>query len=85
MNFKLDKEQIKGLGKTGLKLGKSIIVEGTKAVAIKAAAKVITTGFEDGFGAIKDIKLDDVIGKKEKKIVKTKTVEVVEVEEVVAE
>jgi len=66
MNINIDKEQLKGFGKVGLKFGKAIVVEGVKAIALKTAAKAINVGFEDGFDGIKNIKLDDVIGGKKK-------------------
>lgn len=86
MELNINKEQLKGFGKVGLKIGKSIVVEGTKALALKGAAAVITTSFEEGFGGIKDIKLDDILEgkKKQKKKILSKTTieeEVVEITE----
>ncbi len=66
MNIKLDGEQFKKIGSTGLKIGKAIVFEGTKALVVKAAVKSINTGFENGVDGIKNLTLDDVIGKKEK-------------------
>lgn len=64
----LNKEQWVAIGKGAGKIGKAIIVEGTKAVALKGAAAVITQSFDEGVGGIKDLSLDDVIkgGKKKK-------------------
>lgn len=65
MEFNINKEQLKGIGNIGLKIGKSIVIEGTKALVLKAAAATITQGFEEGFGSVKDLTLDDVLeGKK---------------------
>lgn len=67
LNLKMDKEQLKMIGSTGLRIGKAIVVEGTKALVLKTAAKAITTSFEDGFSGVKQLGLDDVLGKKEDK------------------
>lgn len=61
MKIELNKETMKHIGEVSLKLGKNIVIEGTKAVALKAAAKAINVGFEDGFDGVKNIKLDDVL------------------------
>ena len=63
----INAEQLKGFGKIGLKIGKAIVVEGTKALVLKGAAVAITSSFEEGIDGLKDITLDDVIkGKKHK-------------------
>ena len=71
MNFKVEvnKEQLTVIGKGAMKVGKSIVVEGTKAVALKGAAAVITQSFDGGLGSVKSLELDDVLngGKKKKK------------------
>lgn len=66
--FKLDKEQVMEIGKGAKKIGKAIIVEGTKAVALKSAAAFITQSFDEGIGSVKKLDLDDVLkgGKKKK-------------------
>lgn len=95
MNFKFDKEMVMtGLNKAG-QLSKVVVVEGIKAVALKGAAKMITTGFDEGLDGIKKLSFDEVTGieKKEKKpkkklfSKKDEKVEVVEelLEEVVEE
>lgn len=61
MKVELSKETMKNIGEAGLKLGKNIVIEGTKAVALKAAAKAINVGFEQGIDGVKNIKLDDVL------------------------
>lgn len=68
-NIKLDKEMVMtGLTKAG-QLGKVVVVEGIKAVALKGAAKVITTSFDEGFAGVKNLTFDEVTGidKKKKK------------------
>lgn len=57
----------KVIGERALTLGKQIIIEGTKAVALKAAATVVTKGFDDGFSSIKTLTFDDVVVPKNNK------------------
>lgn len=83
--MKFSKEQLKDIGNVGLKIGKAIVVEGTKAVILKGTAAVITTSFEEGLDGVKGLKLDDLLkgskkGKTKKIFKKTEEVEV-EVEE----
>lgn len=67
----VNKDVLKGIGNVGLKLGKAIVIEGIKGVALKAATTAITTSFDEGFGSIKDLTFDDYIeGKKNKKLKK---------------
>lgn len=71
MNLNINKDVLKGIGNVGLKLGKAIVIEGTKAVVLNAAATAIKTSFEEGFDGVKNLKFDDYIeGKKEKKAAK---------------
>jgi hypothetical protein len=82
MKLSINQEMLKGLGKAGLKIGKNIVMDGTKALLLKSATAAITTSFEEGFGGIKTLTLDDILAGKKKhteKVLK-KTVEVVEVE-----
>lgn len=68
MNLNINKDVLKGIGNVGLKLGKAIVIEGTKAVVLNAAATAIKTSFEDGLDGVKNLSFDDYIeGKKEKK------------------
>jgi hypothetical protein len=67
MNIKFDKELLKGIGNISLKLGKSIVIEGTKAVILNAAATTIKTSFDEGFDGVKNLKFDDLIDGKDKK------------------
>lgn len=66
--LKLDKEQLVAIGKGAGKLGKAILVEGTKAVALKSATAVITQSFDKGLDGVKELELDDMLngGKKKK-------------------
>ena len=66
MEFKVNKEQLKVLGKATLKVGKSIIIEGTKAVAVKSMTNVIMEGFDNGVDGVKKLSLDNVLGTKKK-------------------
>lgn len=61
MKIQISKETMVNAGNAGLKLGKHILIEGTKAVAIKAAAKAINVGFEEGFDSVKSLTLDEVL------------------------
>ena len=65
--LKMDKEQLKSIGNAGLRIGKAIVIEGTKALVVKTAVKAINTGFEGGKDGIKGLTLDDVVGKKKDK------------------
>lgn len=67
--LKVNKDQMKEIGRGAGKIGKSIVVEGTKAVALKGAAAVITQSFDEGFGKVKDLSMDDMLagGKKKNK------------------
>ena len=67
--LKVNKEQLQEVGKGAGKIGKAIIVEGMKAVALKGATAVITQSFDGGLGSVTDLGLDDVLkgGKKKPK------------------
>lgn len=67
-NFKInmDKEQMKVIGEKGLRIGKTIVLEGVKAVVVKTTVGVINAGFEKGGGleaAKNKLKFDEVFGK----------------------
>lgn len=72
MNINIDKEQVKVIGKTGLRIGKAIVIEGVKALALKTATTAIEKSFTDGLGSIRDLSLDDVLGDKKDKQPKQK-------------
>lgn len=65
MEFKLDKDQLRKGGKIALRVGKAVVVEGVKALALKTAATTITGAFEGK--KVTEITLDDVIGKEKEK------------------
>lgn len=77
MEFNINKEQLKGFGKVGLKLGKAVIIEGIKGLALKGAMVGINTAFSGG--KIKSITLDDVIaGQKQPDLIFANEEEVVD-------
>jgi predicted transcriptional regulator len=59
MKLNINKEQLKGFGKMGLKIGKQIVLDGAKALAVKGAKVAIETVFAGQ--SIKSVKLDDVL------------------------
>lgn len=86
MKFNINEEQLKGIGKVGLRIGKAIVVEGTKAVVLKGAAVAINASFENGIEGVKNLSLGDVLKdedkepkKKKKGLFKRKETEVVEI------
>ena len=71
----MNKDKMKNLGKTALKVGKQIVIEGTIAVTAKGAAQVLRVGLEEGFDSVKTISVDQFLGteaKEEKKAKKKK-------------
>lgn len=77
MKFNITKDQLKGIGTIGLKIGKSVVIEGTKAIILKGAMVSINTAFSGE--SIKSITLDDVLsGKKSSKSVFENKEEVVD-------
>lgn len=62
----MNKDKMKNLGKTALKVGKQIIIEGTIAVTAKGAAQVLRVGLEDGFDSVKTMNVDQFLGTEEK-------------------
>lgn len=69
MKIEFTKENLKMAGEVGLRIGKRIAIEGTKAVVLKGAVVAIEASFENGIDGIKDLKLSKIIGeeKSEKK------------------
>lgn len=67
MKINLNKEQMVSIGTAGLKVGKAIIIEGTKAVFVKGLTTVVMEGLDNGTDGIKKLTLDNVIGKKKSK------------------
>lgn len=67
MKFTVNNEMLKsGLAVAG-KLGKTIVIEGTKAVILNAAATTIKTSFDEGFAGVKNLTFDDLLDGKDKK------------------
>jgi len=67
MEIKFNKEMLKGGLAIAGKLGKTIVIEGTKAVILNAAATTIKTSFDEGFAGVKNLSFDDLIDGKDKK------------------
>jgi urocanate hydratase len=74
MNIKIDKAMMMGAGRMAGKLGKTIVIEGTKAVILNAAATTIKTSFDDGFEGVKGLSFDDLLDGTDKKDKKKKKV-----------
>lgn len=75
MSKYINKENLKVVGDAGYRIGKDIVREGTKAVIGKAAGAVIAVTLKEGFGEIKNMELDTVLGdltRKQKKLDKRK-------------
>ena len=64
MKITLGKEQIAKIGEAGVKIGMAIIIEGTKSVVAKGTTKMIMEGFDNGIAGVKNMSLDDILGKK---------------------
>lgn len=67
MKININEEQVKAFGVIAGKIGKQIILEGTKAVVIKATTKTIKASFEDGMDGVKNLSITDLIGGHKKK------------------
>lgn len=67
MEFKVNKEMLMGGLTVAKKLGKAIVIEGTKAVVLNAAATAIKTSFDEGFEGVKNLTFDEYIEGKDKK------------------
>lgn len=65
--MKLGTQQIKGIGKVGLRIGKAIVIQGTQAVIMNATAKAFTTAYSEGIDAVKNLKFGDYLGENKKK------------------
>lgn len=67
LELKVNKEQLMVIGNGAKKIGKAIIVEGTKAVVLKGTQAVVMQSFDRTNGGIKSLKLDDLLGGGKKK------------------
>ena len=71
MNINIDKEKMQQVGKTALKVGRQIIIQGTVSVAAKGVANGLEVGLNQGFDKVKKMDVDDFLGIKNKKKRKT--------------
>ena len=83
MNINIDKKKMQQVGKTALKIGRQIIIQGTVSVAAKGVANGLEVGLNQGFDKVKKMDVDDFLGISEKK--KTKTIKKTEEVEVIEE
>ena len=83
MNINIDKKKMQQVGKTALKIGRQIIIQGTVSVAAKGVANGLEVGLNQGFDKVKKMGVDDFLGISEKK--KTKTIKKTEEVEVIEE
>lgn len=67
MNININKEVLQKAGEVSLRVGKRIIIEGTKAVVLKGTIATMEAKFEG-----KDVTLDVVLGDEKKKAKKEK-------------
>lgn len=58
----VNKDSLKVVGEVGYRIGKDIVREGTKAVIGKAAGAAIAVTLKEGFGGIKNMELNTVLG-----------------------
>ena len=81
MNINIDKKKMQQVGKTALKIGRQIIIQGTVSVTAKGIANGLEIGLNQGFDKVKKMDVNDFlgIGEEEKKTQTIKEVEVVEV------
>lgn len=61
-----NEEQLKGIAKAGLRLGKAVVIEGTKAVILKGAVVAINASFDSGLEGVKSLTLGDVLKDEDK-------------------
>lgn len=65
MKINVNLGQLKTVGNYGLRLGKTIVIEGTKAVAINTAKTFFTAGYEGGIDGMKSVGWNDLLSDKE--------------------
>ena len=84
MNINIDKKKMQQVGKTALKIGKQIVIQGTVAVAAKGVSNGLELGLTQGFDKVKTMDVDDFLGiDKQEKTKKVQKTEVVKVDSVV--
>ena len=80
MNINIDKKKMQQIGKTALKIGKQIVIQGTVAVTAKGVANGLELGLTQGFDKVKTMDVDDFLGiekqEKTKKVQKRAVVKV---------
>lgn len=67
VNLKVDKEQVKKVGKISWRITKAVVITGVKGIVAQTAMKTINTAFEKGPSAIPKFDLDYVIGEEKPK------------------
>lgn len=65
MKANFNKEALQTVGTYGVRIGKTVLIEGCKAVALNTAKTVIQTGFDEGFDNVKDLQWNDFLSDKE--------------------
>ena len=83
MNINIDKKKMQQVGKTALKIGKQILIQGTVAVAAKGVANGLELGLTQGFDKVKTMDVDDFLGINKQEKTQTIKTEVVKVDSVV--
>jgi len=70
MKAQITKEGLKVVGHYGVRLGKTVVIEGCKAVIFNTAKTVAVTGFEEGLDSVKELKWNDFLSDKEARVYK---------------
>ena len=62
MNINIDKKKMQQIGKTALKIGRQIVIQGTVSVTAKGVANGLEIGLNQGFDKIKKMSVEDFLG-----------------------
>ena len=62
MNINISKETLKTVGDAGLRIGKRVILEGSKAVILKGAMTTLEASFDKGVNGVKGLTLGKLLG-----------------------
>lgn len=62
MKIKITKEQMKMVGEFAVKIGKQVIIQGTKAVIFQAVGVGAMKFVHEGTAGVKTLKVDDYLG-----------------------
>lgn len=65
MKITVNVEQFKKVGNFGVRIGKTVLVEGCKAVALNTAKTVVQAGYEGGLSGVKTLNWNDLLSDKE--------------------